>query len=133
MRKYLLIILACFLSFSSLVTGSCYVSYCKTCYSTNSFLFIYLFIFLTFFHRSKCLTCDTGYYKSSYKCYSCPTGCKTCSSSYYCTSCLTGYTLSSLYDICLKARKFNKIICFFSHHQLFLTVYLITPMESKLF
>ena len=94
MEKKLLIILTSLISISSVMSSSCNVSNCKTCYYSNSLFITIIILFFTI--RSKCSVCDSGYYKSySYKCYSCPTGCKTCSSYSYCTSCYSSYTLSS--------------------------------------
>ena len=78
--------------------ASCSVSHCKTCYYNNSFLIIPIFKFIINI-STKCSTCDSGYYRSSsYKCYSCPNACKTCSNYSYCTSCESGYTLTTSYS-----------------------------------
>ena len=47
------------------------------------------------FRMEYCLQCYTGYYLSSGRCYSCPSGCYSCSSSSYCNSCKSTYYLTN--------------------------------------
>ena len=58
MEKKLLIILTSLISISSVMSSSCNVSHCKTCYYSNSLFFHLNF---TIFNRSKCSVCDSGY------------------------------------------------------------------------
>lgn len=56
-------------------------------------------------NTSQCTGCSNGWYLYNSKCYSCPTGCRTCTNSHVCLTCNNGYVLE------LSSIQFNHHIC----------------------